>query len=245
MSLIAFDDDPKLRWLFCMTHPDDEISICAWIHHLVNVGSEVFISWTHHTHTRKGEAIRAASLLGVQSERLRFLHGADGRVCEQMPKLLPEFKRMIEDIAPDRICCGAFEQGHLDHDATNLLVNSSFDGPVFEIPFYYTYLTRRPIVNRFASDDGQEIRPLSKTEQRFKVRFARQFPSQAIWRNLVLDEARRILTRPRAERLKQTERMRLQTHKDFLKPNLPPALADRVVRSSQWSRWEAAAKAIL
>jgi len=243
--VIAFDPDPKLRWLFCMTHPDDEISICAWIHRLALQGNEVFISWTHHNPVRLAEAKRAAHLLRVPENRLHFFGGHDNCVCEELANLLPQFGRLMGEIKPDRVCCGAFEQGHLDHDATNLLVNKSFAGPVFEIPFYYTYLTRRPIVNRFAADAGQEILPLTKAEQAFKVRFARQYPSQAIWRNLLLDEARRALTRPRAERLKKSERMRLQTHTDFLSPNLPPPLASRVIRSPKWRRWEAAARAIL
>ena len=181
----------------------------------------------------------------VPEGRLAYFDARDNCVCDQLVSLLPQFQDLIMRLKPGRVCCGAFEQGHLDHDATNLLVNKSFAGPIFEIPFYYTYLTRRPIVNRFASDLGQEILPLSKAEQGFKVRFARQYPSQGIWRNLLLDEARRVLTRPSAERLKKSERMRLQTHKDFLSPNLPQPLAERVRRSEKWRRWEAAVKDIL
>jgi LmbE family N-acetylglucosaminyl deacetylase len=241
----AFDPDPTLRWLFCMTHPDDEISICVWIHRLARAGNEVFISWTHASPERMFEGKRAARVLGVPQERLIFHHGTDGAICEEMPYLLSDFRSMMEQVKPDRVVCGAFEQGHLDHDATNLLVFKSFPGVTLEIPFYHTYLNRRPTVNRFAQSAGQEVVTLDRHEQHYKVRFARQYPSQAIWRNLLLAEARRVITRPRAEKLKETERMRVQTHRDFLTPNLPEKLASRVSRCPKWLRWRAAAQAIL
>jgi LmbE family N-acetylglucosaminyl deacetylase len=241
----VFDTDPNLRWLFCMTHPDDEISICAWIQTLAKQGNEVYISWTHHTPTREAEAKKVAGLLGVPDDRL-FFHGApDGAVCEHLAELQPKFEKMVGAVQPDRIACGAFEQGHLDHDSTNLLVNKSFNGTILEIPFYHTYLTRRPTINRFAQPAGQEIIQLPEGQQELKKLVARQYPSQAIWRNLVLDEWRRMVTKPKSDKLFESERMRVQTHKDFLTPHLPPALADRVSRSAKWARWRAAAQAIL
>ena len=240
-----FDTDKDLRWLFCMTHPDDEISICAWIKRLTSQGIDVFLSWTHDTPRRQEEAKAAAQTLGVHSDRL-FFHGArDGHVCDQMPQLLPGFEKMMEKVAPARVCCGAFEQGHLDHDSTNLLVNRSFSGPILEIPFYYTYLTKRPVVNRFAQPEGQEVLTLTPDEQCFKVAMAKSYPSQGIFRNLLMAEARRMVTSPRSEPMKKTERMRLQTHQDFLKPHLPEPLASRVRNSNRWQRWETAARAIL
>jgi LmbE family N-acetylglucosaminyl deacetylase len=241
----AFDPDPKTRWLFCLTHPDDEISICAWIYRLCLGGNEVFLSWTHYTPKRKAEALKVANLLGIPEERLRFHDGRDGMVCDHISDLVPGFRHMISEIAPDRIACGAFEQGHLDHDATNLLVNQAFAGPIFEIPFYHTYLSRRPKVNRFADPANEEVLDLGEDERRFKLKFAKMYPSQAIWRNLVLDEARRRLVASHNEPLHHTERMRKQTHCDFLTPNLPEPLLGRVTASDKWARWESAVRAIL
>ncbi|MEA2552601.1 MAG: hypothetical protein QOJ65_777, partial [Fimbriimonadaceae bacterium] len=157
----AFDTNPKLRWLFCMTHPDDEISICAWIRHLTQQGNEVHISWTHSNPTREAEARAVSLLLGVPNKHLHFLHSTDGRIPEEMPILLRKFQNLMDEVRPDRVCCGAFEQGHLDHDATNFLVRHSFHGPIFEIPFYHTYLTRFQRLNRFAHPAGEEVRALS------------------------------------------------------------------------------------
>jgi LmbE family N-acetylglucosaminyl deacetylase len=228
-----------------MTHPDDEISIGAWIKRLTTHGADVFISWTHDTPVRRKEARDAARMLGVRQNRLYFHHAPDQGVAERIGPLLGRFHQMVSDIKPDRICCGAFEQGHIDHDATNCIVNQVFKGPVFEIPFYYTYRTKRPIINRFATPAGQEILHLHPDEQQFKLFLSKQYPSQAIWRNLLLAETRQRMTRPRDARLKATERMRRQTHFDFLKPNLPEPLAEAVRRTPTWMRWEAAVKAIL
>lgn len=234
-----FDPDPSLCWLFCMTHPDDEISICAWIRRLVRQGNPVFISWTHSTPVREREGRRSAERLGIPSERCHFFHAPDGHVVDQLPQLLSDVQPWIEEVRPDRIACGAFEQGHIDHDATNWLVNHAFQGPVLEIPFYHTYLGRYQRMNRFADATGEEILDLDEEEQRFKKDFAKGFPSQRIWWNLWWYEAAEFV-RGRPIELAKTERMRLQTHRDWRRPNVPPHLRERVERSAPWQRWLAA-----
>ena len=238
----AFDPDPSIRWLFCMTHPDDEISICAWIRRLTKQGNEVHISWTHSNQTRESEARAVALLLGVPDRNLHFLHGTDGQIPEEMPILLPKFQQLVDSVEPDRICCGAFEQGHLDHDSTNFLVNQVFDGPVFEIPFYHTYLTRFQRLNRFADPTGQEVTELTVDEQKLKTLVARQFPSQNIWSVLLWYEVWQ-KARFRPMELTHSERMRLQKPTNYRRPNLPPRLAERVKRCPNWRRWKAALRA--
>jgi LmbE family N-acetylglucosaminyl deacetylase len=240
---VIFDLDPQLRWAFCMTHPDDEISICVWIKTLVENGNPVFLSWTHDTPEREAEGRAAAALMGVPPQHLKFFGSPDGRVVEHIPSLLIEFADWFAQIRPDRVCCGAFEQGHIDHDATNFIVNRTFRGPVFEIPFYHTYLVRLQRINRFADHRGEEIKALDKFEQKFKKLVAKQYPSTNIWSVLLWYEVLQGSRLRRAE-LAQTERMRLQTHHDFLTPNLPPKLADRVKCSEKWRRWERAVKAV-
>lgn len=232
--MLAFDPNPQ-RWLFAMTHPDDEISIVAWIATLVSEQSEVWLSWTHHTPEREAEARRVAERLGVPQEHL-FFHGAtDGAVCDEIARLRDPFKAMIDTVRPDRVVVGAFEQGHLDHDATNWLVNHVFDGPVLEVPFYYSYLTRIPRMNRFALVDGQEVRDLSEAERRLKIEIAKSYPSQAIWKNLLFAEARARLLGEGS--LTTTERMRIQAKTDFTQVALPEPLASRVRASAKWQRW--------
>lgn len=233
--MTAFDPDPNLRWLFCMTHPDDEISICAWIKRLTDAGAEVWISWTHATEERRAEAEHASESLGVPLTRLFFHRGDDGVVCRQMASLLPGFRSMVDKVRPDRIACGAFEQGHLDHDATNCMVHEVFDGPIFEIPFYYSYLTRMPRVNRFADPTGQEVLDLFPDEKRFKKDYAKLFPSQKIWKNMLFAN---VAAKAGGDgSLSATERMRLQSHTDFDRPNHSGQLKERIEISERWNLW--------
>lgn len=236
---MIFDLDPNLRWAFCMTHPDDEISICAWIKRLVENGNEVFLSWTHSKPSRESEARAAATLMGLRQDHLKFFGARDGHVVDQIVELHDPFRAWFAETKPDRVCCGAFEQGHLDHDATNYIVNHAFRGPILEIPFYHTYLAKLQRINRFADSRGEEVRSLDREEQAFKKLVAKQYPTQNIWTLLLLYEVLQGSKLKRGE-LAQSERMRLQTHKDFLSPNLPPRLAGRVRGCEKWKRWEAA-----
>ncbi len=231
--------DPTLTWLFCMTHPDDEISICAWIHRLVRAGNPVYLSWTHSNPRRESEARGVARILGVPDDRLTFFHATDGLVCEEITQLLPRFQELMDKVKPDRVCCGAFEQGHLDHDATNFLINKTFSGPVLEIPFYHTYLTRQQRMNRFSDPRGEEVLHLDLDDQRLKKRVARQYPSQNIWHVLLLYEAWQTV-RFKPITLAKSERMRFQTHRHFTKPNHPPILSRRIKASTSWKRWRKA-----
>ncbi len=238
---MIFDLDPNLRWAFAMTHPDDEISICAWIKRLVENGNPVFLSWTHSTPAREAEARTAASLIGVPQDHLEFFDAPDRGVANHIAEMLPRFKAWFDLTSPDRVCCGAFEQGHIDHDATNFIVNQAFKGPVFEIPFYHSYLVRLQRINRFADPRGEEIRDLSKEDQRFKKLIAKQYPSQNVWSVLLWYEVLQGSKLKRVE-LARTERMRLQTHKDFLQPALPDRLARRLQQCQEWHRWLAAVR---
>ena len=222
-----------------MTHPDDEISICAWIKRLSQSGTKVFINWTHSNPTRQAEAMEVARKLGVPAERLSFMGATDASVKDELANLLPQFQVLMKDVQPDRVACGAFEQGHLDHDATNWLVNRTFDGPVFEIPFYHPYTRSIQRMNHFSVAGIEESLWLSADEWRLKLEVAKSYRSQNIWRVLWWYEAWQTVRFKKAE-LRKRELMRLQTHKDFRTPNLPPKLRKEVEASDPWRSWIAA-----
>ena len=234
MNLI--ESDSSLRWLFCMTHPDDEISVCCQINRLVANGNEVFVTWSHSTPTREAEARVAAALLGLSDDRLWFLDGPDGSLCDEMPSMNRLIRDAIQEISPDRIVCGAFEQGHIDHDTTNYLVNRNFNGPIYETPFYHTYTTVAQRMNRFSSSEGELIFRLSSEETRFKKDFAKMFPSQNIWSVLVAHEAWQAVNL-RPPDLAKFERFRKQKETDYRQPNHPERIAIRVRKSPIWKRW--------
>ena len=201
------------------------------------------MSWTHSKPIREEEGRRVARLLGVPQENLTFFGATDASVCDEITELLPKFQKMMEKTKPDRVCCGAFEQGHLDHDATNFLVNATFKGPVLEIPFYHTYLSRLQKINRFSDPRGQEIILLDENEQLLKKSIARQYPSQNIWSVLLWYEAWQVASfKPIV--LAKSERMRLQIHRDFRSPNHPKPLARRIIRSQKWRRWRKAMRMV-
>jgi hypothetical protein len=231
----AFDLD-KRRWLFCMTHPDDEISICCWIKRLIENGNEVFISWTHSNPVREAEARKVSELLGVPQDHLIFHNASDGIICTEFPTLIPKFQAMMESVNPDVVACGAFEQGHVDHDTTNVLVNVAFKGDILEIPFYHTYTTRLQTMNAFSDPTGQSEISLSRDETKFKRLIAKQYQSQNIWRVLLWFEIWQVLM-GRTISLSKREVMRLQEHKMFRLPNHPSALASKVEKSKQWKWW--------
>ncbi|CAN5418228.1 hypothetical protein BH11ARM1_BH11ARM1_08390 [soil metagenome] len=234
MSL--FRTEPDQTWLFCMTHPDDEISICAFMRMVARNGGKIFVSWTHSNPVREQEARSAMKLIGIPEQNLIFFNAPDGKVCENLDALVPRFESMMVKVQPDFVVCGAFEQGHIDHDSTNFIVNQTFAGTVLEVPLYNTYTRRVQTLNRFAGDPEGEILLLSNDDIRFKKNFARQYPSQTIWKILFWHQIY-TTTLLRPARLYATERLRVQTHKDWLKPNQSPAVASRVTQSEPWRRW--------
>lgn len=222
-----------------MTHPDDEISICAWIKLLAGQHNVVHVSWTHSTAARESESRSVMVHLGVPPENLHFFNLPDKHVCDHLTHGICFFKELVELVKPDRIVTGAFEQGHVDHDSTNYLVNRCFSGPILEVPLYHTYHTSLQKLNRFSNPGGQEVRVLNEDERRLKIEMAQKYPTQSIWRVLVAYELwQRLQLRP--ARLWQDERMRLQTHKTFKIPNHPPHISRKVAGTPSWQRWQKA-----
>jgi LmbE family N-acetylglucosaminyl deacetylase len=233
----AFDINVD-RWLFCFTHPDDEISIVAWIRRLCKAGRSVHCCWSVSNAVREMEARRMLTALGVPDENLHFYDAPDGHACDRLADLILFYREAIRVARPQRIAVGAFECGHIDHDSTNFAVAHANEGdlPIFEIPFYHTYLTRIPVINRFADPKDEQVIELTDEEARIKVNASRAYPSQNIGRLLYWYTVLNIVKlKPAA--LCSTERMRLQSHFDFTSPNLPEPLRNRVAASEKFRRF--------
>lgn len=232
----AFDPDPSLRWLFWMAHPDDEVAIAAWIRRRTQAGNSVALAWTHSTPVRQAESRAVAARLGVPDDHLWFFTAPDGHALDHLATLQPHFQAVSATFRPDRVAVPAFEQGHLDHDATNLLANLTWPGHVLEFPMYHTYLGRYQTLNAFAGEGPGERLDLQREESALKITCARAYPSQTLWRNVLWYE-RIWRWLGRAPRLAHREWLRVQTHRDFRTPNHPSPLRSRIQRSHEWARW--------
>ena len=135
---------------------------------------------------------------------------------------------MMAAVSPDRVVCGAFEQGHLDHDSTHWLVTHSFGGPILEVPFYHVYTSRLQVLNRFSDPTREEIWPLGREDQKFKIEFAKGYPSQNIWSILFWYEVWKLLM-GRPAKLRETERMRCWKGADYRTPAHPLGISHRVL----------------
>jgi len=237
----AFDSDPRHRWLFCFTHPDDEIALAAWMRRLASSGAEVWAGWSVSNPTREAEARAVMRFLGVSEARLFFFDAPDGDACEHLASLQGRWAEAMMLSNPSRVVVCAFECGHLDHDSTNYAVTHavadiSGECEVYEFPIYHTYLTRVPVLNRFADSTGEEVLSLLPEEWSLKREVSRMYPSQNIG-SLLVWYTFWSWARLRPAALCRTERMRRQTHFDYLRPNLPEPLRSRVEHSAKWLRW--------
>lgn len=214
---------------------------------LVRGGAEVYSGWSVSNPIRESESRAVMEMVGVPQKNLVFHSLPDGKLCSHLEELVQKWEKVVREVAPHRIVVGAFECGHLDHDSTNFAVNQARESlgktslPIFEVPFYHTYLTRIPVINRFADDEGEEIIALTEEEQKIKIRASRMYRSQRIGLYLTGYTLLKTLSL-RPVRLYATERMRLQTHDNFFEPNLPAELAEKVKRSEKWKQWLEAMK---
>lgn len=176
--------------------------------------------------------------LGVADGRLFFFDMPDKGAFERIPELAEKWSSAIERASPDRIALGAFECGHIDHDATNAAVTlaNAAKTPQLEIPFYHTYLARIPVLNRFADARGQDVLQLDLEECKLKRKVSRMYKSQNIASLLIWYTLLGWL-KGNPPALCRTERMRLQTHFDFACPNLPEPMRSEVMKSDTWKRW--------
>jgi len=247
--MIPFGDTPK-NIAVCLTHPDDEMFMCALIQRLIQNGHRLWLSWTHSNSIREVEAREFARLLKIPQEQLLFFKAPDGEVCEMMLELVQPYESWFHKVDPQFVIVGAFEQGHLDHDATHWVVTQALlkrarstqsgSAKLIEIPFYHSYLRRLQKLNCFANPEFAPTQTvvLSRQERKLKKQAARLYPSQNIRKILVSHEwiATKVL---RSESMLQREVFRevsLRTI-DYRKPAQNPRIGAKVAKSASWNRW--------
>ena len=195
-------------------------------------------------HPGKGSRIKSGDekLYWYSKGKLFLFYFPDGSACEQLIRLTESWANAIERADPDRIVVTAFECGHLDHDATNFAVYHAIQDKlkrevhILEVPLYHTYIDKIPVLNRFTSPENEEVIKLTEEERKFKKVLSRQYPSQRIASLLVYYHFWNWI-QFKHPKLTSTERMRRQTHFDYMTPNLPEALKQKVMKSEKWERW--------
>ncbi|MBS1266405.1 MAG: Diacetylchitobiose deacetylase [Candidatus Woesearchaeota archaeon] len=153
------------RILIIAAHEDDEvIGPGIVIQRAVEKGVEVFVIVTtdgapkefghgkKEAEQRKKETIEALTLIGVKKKNIIFFEYDDlGFIFEiDIKKELTRLKKQIQKIKPDIIYVHAYEGGHIDHDATHLMVvevvNNLRDKPkLYEFIEYNAYNWGAPV----------------------------------------------------------------------------------------------------
>lgn len=232
--VIAFDDNPNLRWLFCFPHPDDELAIAIWMRRLSQAGAHMTLVWVHSNPVRKAETLNALAILGIEACECHFLEIPDSTFAEQALTIADRIAPILDKGKFDRIGVPSFEQGHPDHDTVNLVVGLLSKTPTVEFPLYHCY----PGYQRLNTFPDGEFETLSITasELELKKRALKAFKSQTIWRNVVVFTLLQRLI-GRNPRYLTSEVARIQGDLDYSQPNLPAPMAERVKGSRRWKKW--------
>lgn len=233
---MIFESNPTGCWLFCFAHPDDELAIAAWMRHVCRSKADVFAVWAHSLPHRAAESRAVANDIGIKPENLIFLEGKDGTICHQIEELLPIYQALMDQIRPDHVVTCTYEQGHLDHDATNFLVRHTSPVPVWEFPLYHAYDRWYQNMGRFSTEAHAVARPLNQEEIQFKKGIAKKYPSQRIWKILFWYEVLHRVTF-RTSHISAAEYLRPAPNVDWFKPNHPHRLTQRVLGSEKWTHW--------
>lgn len=234
-----FNLDLKGTWLFCFAHPDDELAVAALMRRACQAGVDVHVVWSHSRPYREQESRAVAAEIGLRQENLTFLDGEDGTICHQIEDLLPKYRALMAQVSPHHVFTGAFEQGHLDHDATHFLARQTAPCPVSEFPLYHAYYRWYQTLGRFSNPGPAESSALSEADVQFKKHIAKMYPSQKIWRVLFWYEVlHRVTFRP--SHILETEYLRPASVVNWLAPNHPEELARKILKSEKWQRWIAA-----
>lgn len=121
------------RTVFLLAHPDDEFACSIPIRHGVRAGDEVHCVYLtdggyggQSVRVRKEESLRALALLGVEPGRVHFIGAEhrlpDGALHRHFERAAAVLERLFDALgAVDVVHVPAWEGGHQDHDATQLV----------------------------------------------------------------------------------------------------------------------------
>jgi LmbE family N-acetylglucosaminyl deacetylase len=236
--LSPFDFESGQRWLFVFPHPDDELAILAFMRHLRRGGVQIRAIWMHSTPIREMESRSVMSDIGFSKEDLIFFRATDGHLVAELDRWQPELQKVATNFQPDVFVTCAYENGHLDHDATHFLVHRIAGKSAFrEFPLYYSYnAPRLQWINEFSEFDPDNYFILDREDAIWKRMQARRYPSQNIYRTLVTYHAVcTCLCKP--VRLARRELLRVASDYDFCRPAHGGVRGKWISRTREWQIW--------
>lgn len=118
--------------LFLFAHQDDEYGVYPLLEYLVASNAEVTIVYLTSgtmdgspSPRRNQESLHVLTRIGVAPEQVHFLGGAenfpDGKLYEHTEQACTALLNTLQSKAPKRIFTPAWEGGHQDHDACNII----------------------------------------------------------------------------------------------------------------------------
>ncbi len=133
--------DPRIRVLFVVAHPDDEVigaggsllshfKHCQVVH--VTDGAPANMLYAQHAgfsttfeyaDARLEEAARALSLAGITEDQIIELGVTDQQLSYQLATVARRLSKLLSQIEPDIVITQPYEGGHPDHDATAFAVH--------------------------------------------------------------------------------------------------------------------------
>lgn len=203
---MALDEFPYVETakLFLGAHPDDvEVTCGGLIKRTLDLGFPVWYfcatngapsdltyypryscdSPTSYAQMRREELIQAASILGIEKDKIYLSNVDDQRLAWHIEESVDKVTELIEEQKPEVIFCPAFEGGHPDHDSLHLISHlarekSSIKPLVVEYP-EYNYFEGNKNFSRFIPGKQEVYRfHLSSEESLKKGQAFNAFESQ-------------------------------------------------------------------
>lgn len=137
--------------LFVFAHQDDEVAAASRIQFELAQGADVFCTFLTDGGSRvpaglrNRESLAVLESLGVRGDRIAFIGSdtpiADGTLVEHLDAALEQLRDGMTGVSVDKVFCLAWEGGHQDHDAAQLIAAAFATergvlDRCFELPLY-------------------------------------------------------------------------------------------------------------
>lgn len=183
--------------LCVLAHQDDEMAMACRILDAVRTGNRVRCvyltdggGWGTDASRRDDESRAVLAALGVPADDVFVVGGdervPDGKLATALEPTWEHLRALTAGWTVDELYCPAYEGGHMDHDAANLLALALADalaapGGVRQFPLYNGWGTRGPLFRVMHPSPGMgevETRRLAAVDGFRVTRLVRHYRSQ-------------------------------------------------------------------